>query len=142
MEAIGSDDSTPPTWARHQGHLDYEGSQGFTVNLQLWSDQNIYHYMNLIDHRSSLTDPSTLSFASNAQREVQYFYWPIDPRIFHPEDADPILEPPTTACSNRSCLSPIIPVADAFTSTRDGRILCEPCFREREEKHLAREERQ
>lgn len=46
---------------------------------------------------------------------------------------------PTTACSNRFCPSPIIPVGDAFISKRDERILCEPCFRERERRQLARE---
>lgn len=50
--------------------------------------------------------------------------------------AAPPPEPATTACSD--CDS-VFPCADAYTSTRDNRIICETCFKTAESAGRARE---
>ena len=47
-----------------------------------------------------------------------------------------IPEPPTTACSDCDV---VFPCADAYTSVRDGRIVCETCFKVAEVAGRARE---
>ena len=53
-------------------------------------------------------------------------------------DAAPPPEPATTACSDCDA---VFPCADAYTSTRDNRIICETCFKTAEAAGRARERR-